>query len=306
MEFVQILVYACTALFIAAVVWRVVRYSTTPIHLRWELYPVAHEKGRAEYGGSIFEEMEWWNKPRQVDRLNELKEMLLEILFMKGVYLHNRPLWIFSFPFHFGLYMLVGWLAMVILMSILLAAGVPLEGGAGGILRFPITVLGYGGLCLTTAGAAGLLFRRMSNPEIRRYSAPVEFLNLAFFIVALVVALVAHTTSDPAFMGLIGYLAQVVSFQEAAAPTGMMRLEVVLGALLMAYIPLTRMAHFVSKYFLYHEVRWNDEPNTRGGAIEREIKKAFAFRMDWEGPHIQTGKSWAEVGTEIIDGEEEK
>ena len=43
-----------------------------PMHVRWELYPVAHEKGRASYGGSYFEEVDWWTKPREVDKLGEV------------------------------------------------------------------------------------------------------------------------------------------------------------------------------------------------------------------------------------------
>ncbi len=33
-----------------------------------------------------------------------------------------------------------------------------------------------------------------------------------------------------------------------------------LAALLIAYIPITHMAHFVVKYFAYHKVRWDRHP----------------------------------------------
>ena len=48
---VQILIYFSALFFIVAVVVRALHYARTPVHLRWELYPVAHEKGRAHYGG---------------------------------------------------------------------------------------------------------------------------------------------------------------------------------------------------------------------------------------------------------------
>ncbi|NOZ00818.1 MAG: nitrate reductase [Deltaproteobacteria bacterium] len=306
MEFWQILTYAGAAVALGAIVLRAVRYAGTPIHLRWELYPVAHEKGRADYGGSIFEELDWWTKPRQVDHLNELKEMAEEILFLKGVYLHNRKLWVFSFPFHFGLYLVTAWLALLVVAATGRVAGADPGGGFISACMLAIQVTGYAGLALVLTGSIGLLFRRMSNPDIRRYSAPVEFINLAFFIVTTGVALVVQAMYDPAFKGLTDYMYSTITFNQAVLPDMWMRTEVVLGSLLVAYIPLTRMAHFVAKYFLYHDVRWADEPNPRGGKIEGRIKQAFGYRMDWDAGHIQKNGTWAEVGTEVIDDEGEK
>ena len=93
------------AVFVLGCAWRAYRYASAPEHLRWDLYPVAHEP--SPHGGSYLEEKDWWTKPREVDRLNEYKEMFLEIVFLKGVWKHNPRLWVFSFPFHFGLYLII-------------------------------------------------------------------------------------------------------------------------------------------------------------------------------------------------------
>jgi len=60
--------WTCLALaaFVLGCAFKALRYATMPAHLRWELYPVAHEMGRASYGGSYFEEVDWWTRPRQV------------------------------------------------------------------------------------------------------------------------------------------------------------------------------------------------------------------------------------------------
>ena len=42
-----VLTYLMVVSFLAAVASRAVKIARLPIHLRWELYPVAHEKGRA-------------------------------------------------------------------------------------------------------------------------------------------------------------------------------------------------------------------------------------------------------------------
>lgn len=303
---VQILSYVCVALFLAAAIAKVVKYATTPIHLRWELYPVAHEKGRAEYGGSVFEELDWWTKPREVDRFNEYKEMFLEIVFLKGVWKHNPKLWVFSFPFHFGLYLLVAWIGLAFLLSILFAAGVSFSAGFGKFVQIVVAILAYSGLILTALGTLGLLYRRIASADIRRYSAPVEYINLVFILLVVGVALGVHLAIDPWFHGPIAYLASLVTFSEAGAFPAAMQVEFILGSLLLAYIPLTRMAHFIAKYFLYHDVRWSDDPNPRGGKIEGKLKQVFGYPMQWKGPHIQTGKSWAEVGTKFEEVKEEK
>jgi len=72
-----------------------------------------------------------------------------------------------------------------------------------------------------------------------------------------------------------------------------------LASLLVAYIPLTHMSHFFTKWFMYHDIRWNDEPNFVGGKIERQITKALQYPVSWSAPHIRGDgkKNWADVAT---------
>ena len=58
-----VVAYLGIVVFGIAVLARFVMWSRMPMHLRWELYPVAHEGGgRAKYGGSYLEESDWWTK----------------------------------------------------------------------------------------------------------------------------------------------------------------------------------------------------------------------------------------------------
>ncbi len=294
---IQILTYLCTASFLVFLVARVVKYMKTPIHVRWELYPVAHEKGRAEYGGSYFEEFEWWKKPREIDFVNELKEMFLEIILLKGVYQHNRKLWVFSFPFHMGMYLIIAWLGWLTFSVIFALAGMSMVGGFGKFLQVGNAILGFGGLGLTAVGALGLLYRRISDDNVRRYSTPVEYLNLIFVLASVGTALAYHIGTDPWFGSVAAFMAALFSFSPAMPMSTLFQVEVVLGALLLAYMPLSRMGHFIAKYFLYHDVRWSDEPNMRGSKIEAQVMEAFGFHVNWSAPHIQSGKTWGEVGT---------
>ena len=66
--------------------------KTSPLHIRWELYPIPHEgPKRSAYGGSYMEESNWWTKPRHVDHWMDLKAMGEEIFFLHSTFEHNLP-----------------------------------------------------------------------------------------------------------------------------------------------------------------------------------------------------------------------
>jgi len=108
MEF-YLITYLCVIVCILATGRLIYRQLTMPLHLRWELYPVAHETtDRLAYGGSYLEEVNWWEKPQHRSLFNPLRYMVPEILLMAGLWRGNKSLWRTTFPFHFGLYLLIG------------------------------------------------------------------------------------------------------------------------------------------------------------------------------------------------------
>jgi nitrate reductase gamma subunit len=301
MPAVQIITYISLIVSFAAMLYKAYRYATAPEAMRWELYPVPHEKGRSSYGGSYLEELDWWTKPRHSDTFNEIKEMGSEIIFLKGVFHHKKILWYFTFPFHFGLYVTIGWLLLLLLGAVLQLVGVDVSaqaGGVGGLVHAATIPVGYIGLILAGLGALGLFFWRLGDKEQRRFNAPIDYFNLLFFVVVTGVTLVCQLGADPSFVHTRAYVAALVSFSDAVIPGGLFATELVLISLIILYIPLTRMSHFVAKYFLYHAVRWNDKPNPRGSKIEGRIVELLGRPIGWSAGHIQTGKSWGEVAKE--------
>jgi nitrate reductase gamma subunit len=302
------LAYLSVVVFLVAIAHRAWKIARLPLHVRWELYPVAHEKERAVYGGSYLEELDWWTKSRKVSLIGELKVMIPEILLLAGVREHNLKHWFRSFPFHFGLYLLAGLIVLLFAGGIATAAGANISADAGvmGKGLYHLTyVVGYAGLVLGLVGSVALLIRRSLDADYREYTKKADYFNLAFFVVTLAVALVAHALADPSFTGLRAYFAQLVTFDISAASTGGTSLtglgaaEVVFGCLLLAYIPLTHMSHFFTKWFMYHDIRWSDEPSVVGGKIERQVKEALQYPVSWSAPHIRGDgkKTWAEVAT---------
>jgi nitrate reductase gamma subunit len=258
------------------------------VHLRWELYPVAHERGRAAYGGSHFEEPEHWAAPRQVDHAGEARAMAREILLLEGVRLHNRQLWRFSWPFHVGVYLLVLWLGLLLLAGVVGPAA-----RQSLLLVWAIDLVGFAALGLGLWGGLGLLYHRLSDPSLRAYNAPADVMNLLIWLVYLGWTLGVHAL-DGGFASLADLAASLLRF-EAASLSPALTAEVVFGALLLAYLPLSRMFHFVAKYFLYHDVRWNDAPNPRGGVLEGRLARAMDFGVAWQGPHVDGTRSWGET-----------
>ena len=303
--------YVSIAVFAAAIAVRALKIARLPIHLRWELYPVAHEKGRASYGGSYLEEPDWWTKPRESSLLGELKVMIPEIVLLAGVWEHNRKHWLRSFPFHFGLYLLAGLIVLLLVGGIGAAAGmtVPADGGFAGKALYHLTYLvGYAGLGLGLIGAVALLATRTFDLDYREYTKKADYFNLVFFVVTLAVALAAHALADPDFVDLRYFFAQLVTFgllDVASSVSGLTAVEIVLGCLLLAYIPLTHMSHFFTKWFMYHDIRWNDEPNLVGGKIERQVAAVLEYPVSWSASHIRGDgkKTWGDVATSAVEEE---
>ncbi len=305
---VQIIAYAGLAVFLVAVLVRVFFWSRMPLHVRWELYPVAHEGRRAAYGGSYLEEVDWWKKPREVSLIGELKVMIPEILFLVALKEHNKKLWVRSFPFHFGLYLVIG--ATVLMMGGgVLSAVAPsaMAGVLGRLFEIGTVAMGGAGLCLSLVGAVGLLHRRLTDPTLHDFAAPADIFNLVFFIVTFGIALLTFLIVDRDFSQFSQVVHALVTFQtptlagqglELLLPT----VSVVLMSLLVAYIPLTHMSHFVGKYFAYHAIRWNDEPNLRGGDQEKDIQRVLGQPVSWAADHIKGDgkKTWVDVATEEV------
>jgi nitrate reductase gamma subunit len=154
-----------------------------PIHLRWELYPVPHEAGKHNYGGSYLEEVDWWKKPRHTTLAGELKDMFAEMLFIKRVYVYKRPLWWLTYPFHAGIYLILVWFALLVVHGILnVYVSIP---ALDSIVKVLIQITGTIGIIAATLGCLGLLFRRLSDADMRKYSAGVEYFNLLFILVVL-------------------------------------------------------------------------------------------------------------------------
>jgi nitrate reductase gamma subunit len=225
--------------------------------------------------------------------------MVPEMLFLKAAYEHNRPLWMVSFPFHFGLYLIFGLVALLTIGAVLELAGLPADSGLVGLVTGVCGILGPIAFGLALVGALGLLRRRLRDPGLRNYSAMEHYFNLALFIVTLCVAILTWATVDTDFAIARGFIAGLITFDLKDVNSSLFLLQVVLAVVTLAYIPFTHMSHFFMKYFLYHDIRWEDKPNVNAPEINEQLGEVLGYEPTWSASHIAIPgkKTWADVAT---------
>jgi len=297
-SFLQYASYLAAAFFVITVAAKMIRIARMPTHLRWEIYPIPREKGRSRYGGSYYEELDWWTKRPDVSRLNEAKEMALEILLLRSLFRHNRRLWLFSFPFHIGMYGLVAFFICLKLGALMQIGGLvisPESSSPAAVLMFHLTRLLAGiALPLSIIGGAGLLIERIGVRELRQASLPGDYVNLLILLAVFVSGLLSWLTADRGLAVMRTYVQSLITFSPSPALPSAHAVHLWLIILLLLYFPFTHMTHMFSKYFTYHRVRWDDRPSRPGEPRKDDISEALEQKLSWAAPHIKAGRSWSE------------
>jgi len=282
-------VYLSLLLFIAFSVSKAVKLAKMPLHGRWELYPVPAEKDKGHYGGSYYEEVKWYEKPHQVSHLAEIVDMAKEILFIKKLFDNQRPLWWLSYSLHLGIYLTIFWL-------FLLAAGsfVP-AGGAWDLFFYGMIVyFGILSIILVLLGSFGLLLKRIFTPTLRIYTTPQEYFNLIFLGSVALTALL-NWLGNRGFENVRAFASGLLHFQPVEV-SGLFLLNLLLFGLVIIYIPLTKMSHYVGKFFSFHKVLWDNEPFLPGNEVAAKVKAGMAFKgtKSWSAPHYPGNKKEGE------------
>ncbi len=293
--------YAAVAIFITVVTYRTVKIARMPVHLRWELAPVPHEKGKSAYGGSYLEEYEWWKKERESSMLNEVVYMAKEIFLLKGVWENNRGLWPFTFLFHNGIYLLAVAVGLILVSAILLMVSSTI-----GLLDLSlglVSILLVVAYLIGTAGSFGLLIKRLLDPNLRPFNSTSTYLNLGLMGLVFCSGLYAFLSTGDYSLELGFFARSLLTLSPQsyiAVPVG---IHILIALIFLTYLPFTYMIHFVAKYFTYHEVRWNDRPQSE--AMTREINGLLQQPLGWSAPHVKGDgkKNWVDAATEEMKDE---
>lgn len=295
----QIITYLCILVFFTFLILKARSYARYPLHLRWELHPVAHEEHRA-YGGSYLEEPEWWARPRRKSLIGEISFMIREIFFFRECFMRNRSLWFVSYPLHMGVYLWAMWFFLLIWGTVLNFTGAPVTGEStavfGKITYWVTVVVGVLSFVLGTFGSIGLVVQRLARESLRMYSSIADYFNLICLAAVFGSGLCAWYLNDRGFDDMRRYVENLIAFNRLTNMNPATAIHITLTALFIAYLPFTRMIHFVAKYFAFHNVRWDDEPNNRGSRLERQLENLFKQPITWSAPHIES-KKWSQLGS---------
>ncbi len=298
MEVLHFAFYLGLLIFLVMILYKGIKIATTPVHLRWELYPVPHEKGKSKYGGSYLEEANWWEKPLEKDLLSELSTMVQEIVFLKGVWEHNRSLWFGSFPFHYALYL---YIVGTVLLLIGLIFGVSPESLSQATI-FPtiLNILFWASAILGVLGSVLLLLKRIFDPDLAAYANASHYFNL-ILIGAMYLTLLLWFASGGGLTQLAGFYSAVFTFNILPELNLSSYIHLYLLSFFMFYLPFTHMTHFFVKYFTYHKVRWDDEPNSPNTKLREKLMKQLNFPVSWSAPHIGADgrKTWVVLASEL-------
>ncbi|MFC1966020.1 respiratory nitrate reductase subunit gamma [Chloroflexota bacterium] len=276
-----------------------------PQHLRWELYPIPHEKGY-RHGGSYFEELEWWNKPQEKSTFRSVLYMLKQYFLFSGYFNRKRGYWLSLYPWHVGFYLIVffhiltffGALAMVT-TGITISSISTSSLGIG--LYYLTLVVAVGGFILGSFGSIGMLIERLVNKDLKDYASPMNYFNYIFFLIVFLSGLISWAFFDLTLSAYREFWASLITFQftsvEAATYT-----HIMLFSLFLIYLPFTRSTHYITIFLAYFGVFWGDKPNRRGGKIEMEVKELLENPVSWAAPHIQSGEKWSDIVTRGVEG----
>ena len=136
-------------------------------------------------------------------------------------------------------------------------------------------------------GSAALFLKRTSVDSFKKYTAPQDLFNLVF-IFAVAISGIIVWLQDPVFNYGRAIAKSMLTFSPIEA-SGILSLHIILLGALLIYIPLTKMSHYVGKYFSFHKILWDNDPNVPGSYVEQKVKDGSTFKptKSWSAPHYQ-------------------
>ncbi len=265
-----VVLLAAVAIFIVGSVWRIVATLRMPRPLRWDLYPIPRGPiERQRYGGSYFEDTDWWTRAAHGLSHNEPLFVVKEVLLLKSVYENFHELWLWSWLLHWGLYLYIG----TTLLSLFATPGSAIQ-----LLYFVAAFVGF-------IGAVGLLMLRLKHPRLRGYSPRATLFNLA---------LLASFFATGALAANDGFTFRTASSTSSAVT----QLHLAIIAFFLAYFPFTHMTHAFMKFFTWHQVRWDDRASIHDPQASAALAGNLERQASWSAPHMNgQGKSWSQIVT---------
>ncbi len=279
---------------------KAIKYAKMPLHLRWDLYPVIHEN-RRKYGGSYYEDLEWWTKPRQKNLIRSILFILKDNFYL-GEYFHrNRGYWMVLLPWHVGFLLIISLHILCFFAALTMLLGLPVSAESANILGkaiyYSILITGVGSFVAGSFGSVGMFIKRMADRNLRAYASPINYFNYLFLLAVFMSGLCAWYFGDSTFGDYRGFWKGLITFNFKNVEL-LSAIHIILFSLLLIYLPFTRSMHYITRFFAFLWVNWDDDPNLKGSEIEKNAQKWLEQPVSWSAAHIQSGEKWTDLALE--------
>lgn len=276
--------------------------KSSPLHVRWELYPIPHEGKKAATGSSFMENTNWWEQERHVDHAGDLKALIKEVLTLNLTFEHNIKLWVRSYPLHLGLYLFMGSTILLIILALIRLFATTTDHWLFSFVYNVVNAISLLGMIGVIGGSIALIYRRLEDPGLRIYSTKEHFFNLGLLAAMAITGLLAWLFSaKPNFAELAGdFVYSLITFKMAPICGFFFTLHLLTILFFMVWLPLTQMRHVFMKYFTWHDIRWEDTPTRYSEDNRKKIGEALQLKTTWSAKHINPeggSKTWVEVAT---------
>jgi nitrate reductase gamma subunit len=241
------------------------------------------------------EEMDWAKKPLPTSLWAELVEMGSEIFFLARVR-HYNPygMWIFSMAMHWGVYLLFGWIFLLVIEALFKITALSQITNIVGIVAFISGAFG----CLA------LITKRATNKELSLYTAPVDYFNLLFMLSIFGTGILSWIT-DSSLINSRKYVDGLIFFNLSDVPP-IVILNFVLFGLFLIYMPFTKLLHYLAKYFNFHQSLWDDAFKAKDSPKDKKNVEEVGYKFFWAGPHVNPDKTWLENAMDLRLEEKKK
>jgi nitrate reductase gamma subunit len=229
--------------------------------------------------------------------------MAQEILLLRGVWKHNRGLWPFSFSLHMGIYLVIGMLLMSVLNAIFIITGAPAT--VLSVFLKIASIFAVAGYVLGVLGAIGLILKRAFDSNFRSFNTFSTYFRLLFLVAVFISGGYTWFYSGDYASEMSLFIKKLITLDSGITVVFPLALHITISLLFIVYLPLTDMIHFMAKYFTYHAVRWNDEPQDE--KMVKKLHELLIQPVSWSADHVKADgkKSWVDI-TEEGTSEEEK
>ena len=295
--FLVVLTYFAYIFIILMYTLKVIKIARMPAHLRWELYPVVYEP-KSRYGGAHHEDERQWRQSHVKTVRRGIFYLFKENFKFSDYFNSNRSYWLVLFPWHIGFILIVTFHILCFFGALVMIAGNPVAASSayviGKIFYYCILLTGAVSFITGTLGSIGLIIKRITDSDLKAFAARQNYFNYIFTLVVFLSGLYAWVFVDPTLSQYHEFWKGVVTLHPVSIELATTA-HIILFSLFLIYLPFTRSMHYITKFFAFLWVRWDDRPNFPGSTLENEITGLLQKPVSWSAPHIPSGKTWAEI-----------